>query len=69
MTGIKKAMDFIKKVNVINEKYRSILKTLCIVEGDLSGLTPPLFFHKCFFLRVRFKPKNGSKLSEMKRNC
>ena len=68
MTGIKKAMDFNKKVNVINEKYRSILKTLCIVEGDHSGPTPPLSFHK-FFFKVRFKPKNGSKLSEMKRNC
>jgi len=51
MTGIKKAMDFIKKVNVINEKYRSILKTLCIVEGDHSGLTPhSLSLFTSFFL-------------------
>ena len=68
MTGIKKAIDFIKKVNEINEKYCSILKTLCIVEGDHSGFTHPLSFHK-FFFQVQFKPKNGSKLSEMKRNC
>ena len=57
MTGIKKAMDFNKKVNVINEKYRSILKTLCIVEGDLSGPTPPLSFHKFFFLKFDLNPR------------
>ena len=38
MMGIKNAMDFIKKFNVINDKYRSILKTLCILNCSKISL-------------------------------